>query len=627
MGSTNGAGFSTNGVFPELVIDMGPSATRTTGAVPASPLGHLVENALREVLAWRPRTSDPKGFVAALNQVFTISEKEGHTEFAWTPRSYAVQADMGAVTGAQASIFSRAKAALDQSVPLLEGLFALRSDDDKEDIEAIRAVVISKMTELVNELGQVGGPRLPRIDDYFDSLLGLGVQNDPEEVDGLFGQMRDEFGLERALINTIDEEQNLTNYLIVVDHVISLRRSWDNLRHFFDQQGTNVFLGTQLVLLSRALGVVAESVQELYFVMDSVFLGAAERQTVQLDLALNGRTYRLTIDELFTWVERFCTEEAPQLIRDGGKDGVIAFRSTVRQLQQLVTAAFDLARSSSSNPQRGFHHERTVAALEEVVNHVKRVDHLTDQLRRLPRPEIEIVTPEQVTVGNSQQQVIISGNRFQPGADVWLTRPGPDETRGPVARVTVVSPTTIIALFDLSDVEARDLVGEWTVVVKNPDGGFDVKRRALEILALDEEEATSVTPLQITEIAFRAAPRTRTFILNDEPEPDFNAEHNIARIRVTFDKRLNVDQTTLPKLFLVEREGDGTAPDEMVPGDFYVRPREITFVAHKSFSVGAYVVTLVGSESPALMAVDGSVLNGGADRTFRFLINDRSVAV
>ena len=82
-----------------------------------------------------------------------------------------------------------------------------------------------------------------------------------------------------------------------------MRRSWHNLRHFFDHKHSDVFLGTQLVLLSRALGVVAELVQELYFVMDSVFLGAAERQTVRLRTGL-------TIAELFGWVERFATEEA-----------------------------------------------------------------------------------------------------------------------------------------------------------------------------------------------------------------------------------------------------------------------------------------------------------------------------
>ena len=44
-----------------------------------------------------------------------------------------MQADLGAVTGAQASIYSRAKVALYQSLPLLEGLTSLRVDILPED--------------------------------------------------------------------------------------------------------------------------------------------------------------------------------------------------------------------------------------------------------------------------------------------------------------------------------------------------------------------------------------------------------------------------------------------------------------------------------------------------------------
>ena len=42
--------------------------------------------------------------------------------------------------------------------------------------------------------------------------------------------------------------------------------------------------GTQLVLLSRALAVVAESTREATDAMDSVFLGQDQRATVRLDL-------------------------------------------------------------------------------------------------------------------------------------------------------------------------------------------------------------------------------------------------------------------------------------------------------------------------------------------------------
>src|SRR5262249_16055854 len=190
-----------------------------------------------------------------------------------------IAAEMGAVTGAQASIYSRARAMLDQSLPLLNGISPLRPDFDLEDSEAIRAIVRSSLTELVGELGREGGPRISRVDEPFDLLL-LGEHSslrDTENVAGQLGLLRDRFGMRRQFVNTIGEEQNLTNFLILVDNSNSLRQTWISQRHFFDLKGTDVFLGTQMVLLSRALAVVAESVEEAYFAMDSVFLGQAER--------------------------------------------------------------------------------------------------------------------------------------------------------------------------------------------------------------------------------------------------------------------------------------------------------------------------------------------------------------
>jgi hypothetical protein len=426
-----------NGVFPELVIDMGSSGTRSSGSAKSSPLAQQVENALREVLAWRPRAGDTKGFVAALNQAFSAQEVEGRTDYTWTPRSYSVQADMGAVTGAQASIYARARAALDQSVPLLEGLTPLRPDNDEENLDAIRSIVISQFTELVSEFGQVGGPRVDRCSVYFDSLLGRETkktgrktvfiepnEDDPEHVDGLFGQLRDAFSLKRKFVNTIDEEQNLTNYLIVVDHVIALRRSWQNLERFFDHTRKDVFLGTQLVLLSRALGVVAESVQQLYFVMDSVFLGAAERQTVRLN-------NKLTIAELFDWVERFATEEALRMIRDGGKAGVNAFQSTVEELHSLIQGALAVSTDTGKPLQSGFHHPRTQSALKEVSQHIGQVLVLTQQLdgtqsaaglKSTPKAKTSLLTVEEIRLHDYHDASV--GQSVPLDSNLVVTPPG-----------------------------------------------------------------------------------------------------------------------------------------------------------------------------------------------------------
>ncbi len=283
------------------------------------------------------------------------------------------------MTGAQASILTRAKAAYDQSIPILDGLVALRSDADVENVEAAREIVRSYLTELINELGQEGGPRVQRVDSIFLSLIGSTEEgNDYDKVTGALGGLRDAYGLTSAQVNTIDEERNLTNYQVLVDYVASLKLSWDNQRKFFDRVGKDIFLGTQLVLVSRALGVVAESVQETAFAMDSVFLGEAERQTVQLVYAGEPPLF---ISELLAWVDHFATEEGPRLIRDGGKTGIKSLQPVAKKLADLVSDA-QLQPDGQQDPAKlpaSFRTTRVQRALAELANHMDDVTDLISQ--------------------------------------------------------------------------------------------------------------------------------------------------------------------------------------------------------------------------------------------------------
>jgi len=457
--------------FPILTTEVGNTARpATSGITSGTSLGQIIESSLREVLGWRPRASDPKGFLAALNQAFSLKETEGHTEWAWIQRSYAVQQDMGAVTGAQASIYARAKAALDQSLPLLEGLTPLRADADREDNDAVRAIVRSRLTELVYELGQVGGPRVGRVDDLFRSLLGATlVPADPAgTVSGLFGQMREEFGFERNSVNTIEEEQDLTNFVILVDQVVALHGTWVAQRPFFEgAPGTNVFLGTQLVLLSRALAVVAESVQETYFVMDSVFLGSAERQTTPLPGGV-----KLTVAELLGWVEHFASDEAPRVIREGGKDGVITLQPTVETLSALVNAILDddtpsggTSRQARLNPTPGFHTPRVQRALRELHVNLQETGKLFNQIKRLPPPEVTWVYPGEGSDSETAKLVNLHGKNFSDtlSMKVTLEQAKQNPINGTIKETT---DSWMEVCFDLS----QKPCGYWNVVVKTPGG-------------------------------------------------------------------------------------------------------------------------------------------------------------
>ncbi len=322
----------------------------------------VAQGAMRDLLGWRYRKDDPKGFLAALNKAIDLNEVEGYAEWAWKARPFMAQADLGEVTGAQASIYTRAKAALEQALPLLDKLKPLRADADEEEMESIRALVRSAWLELVNELGVVAGPRIHRIDGYFLQLLGDIASNSPikypDDVTsqdkleklGTLGKLALRFGFQRDRVLTVNEEQNLTDWLILLDHTVSLCQTWTNQKEFFKWNGssTNKFLGTQLIRLSQALAVLGESVRETYAMMDSVFFGAEERNVTVLTFSLPDNSnppqsvsLEMSVSELLSWVEHFAVIEGPQLIEDSGKDGVAVVSETLNRFKILLGQLLD----------------------------------------------------------------------------------------------------------------------------------------------------------------------------------------------------------------------------------------------------------------------------------------------
>jgi hypothetical protein len=411
-----------------------PGGPGAGGAGRVAALGPMVEGAIREVLGWRPKRGDSKGFVAALTQSFDCLDVEGHTECRWNERSYAAQVttDMGAVTGAQASIYARAKVAIDQSLPLVQGLYPLSPTILQEDIDSIRSLVVRELNLLGAELGIVGGPRVQRVDELFRLLLDVKpgpltipqaqVRN-PEEVGGHIGELGRRLWLRRPFINTIQDEQNFTNFLIVIDYVEGLKQSWETYRPYFARIGAEPFFGTQLVLLSRALTAVGEAVEEVNFAMDSVFLGPAERQTIELHFA--GRpvsipwvpgsppdkkptppairyTYQfdhdaapLFIAELLDWTAALPSESAPML-DDSGKDGLIAVFTNVDRLRKLVHASKMRSHHGAQRPDQplpaGFRTPRVQRALGELADSLDEAAKLAGEIKAreaVPRRELQ----------------------------------------------------------------------------------------------------------------------------------------------------------------------------------------------------------------------------------------------
>ncbi len=367
-----------------------------------SSLGQVALQAVTDVLGWKANNADPKGFIGALTQAFNLTEVEGHVESTWVPRTYAVQTDLGGgITGAQASLYTRAKDALDQSLNLLDGLYPLDPDADPEYVKALREMARSQMNEIVKEFGAVGLPSILRIDTYFSILLGQNpaeiangsgtVQFDPDQIGGTLGELRDLYGIyfvNNPFNNSVADEEDITNFRVISDYMTSLMQSWIANRNFFflapDQQA---FFGTQLVLISRQFNVIAETVNEVRFALDSVFIGPSERQTLLLEFA-DSNLSPMFLEDVLDEVDKFVTEEGPRLLRDGGKISVTNnILPVVQSLLNMVEEAHDP--TNINELPDGFRTARVRNSLDDLDDQLQGLINLTEQVEQQVPPSLE----------------------------------------------------------------------------------------------------------------------------------------------------------------------------------------------------------------------------------------------
>lgn len=475
-------------VLTEEVSTIGaptPAAGAPGAGGPGAGYGQTVDQAMRDVLGWRP-SADVAGFQAALTGAFQLRQVEGHTEWSWQQRGYAVQADMGALTGAQASIYARAKSALDQIQPLLAGLTALNPAlYEPQDLETIRIVVSTELQELVNELALAGGPRIQRVDELFRLLVGENRKSfkiNPNLVQGQLGILRQRFGLTRDEVQTVDEERIVTNFRIIVEQVLALQDSWYSDRKLLSGVSSRTSLGTILIWLSRGLEAVCESVNDLTFSLDSVYVDAAQRQVVELrfaDLLVNnvpavplrgnppkGGSVQLGhheapmfLSDLLDWVFRASRDEGPRIIQDAGKQGIFAFQPVLNTLRILVRATGQLARQRSDLP-TGMRTPRVGRAIQVLAAQLDEAANLASLVRADLAPQVAFASihhPGTYGPVSGEElaklptiEIVLTGSNFRPHAKAVLIAEDredvPDLFASP-ANVKVSTPSTVYATF------------------------------------------------------------------------------------------------------------------------------------------------------------------------------------
>jgi hypothetical protein len=121
--------------------------------------------------------------------------------------------------------------------------------------------------------------------------------------------------------------------------------------------------------------VAAESVEEVYAAMDSVFVGEAERQVASF---LDDNDNPVLVSELLSWVTEFTTSEAPTLIQEGGRRGVGAMIPTAGSLTDLIERLISSIPNEPLLPE-GLRHPRVINPLRELQSYLRRVVQLAEQ--------------------------------------------------------------------------------------------------------------------------------------------------------------------------------------------------------------------------------------------------------
>jgi hypothetical protein len=477
----------------EVAYRPSPVGVSTSGAggivgPGGSSLGQVALQAVTDVLGWKANAADPKGFIGALTQAFTLTDVEGHVESKWVPRTYAVQADLGGgITGAQASLYLRAKDALDQSLSLLEGLYPLDPEADPEYVKALREMARSQMNEIVKEFGVVGLPSILRIDTYFKILLGQDISSDtpppivfdPDKIGGTLGELRDEYAIYfrgNPFNNSIEDEQDITNFRVISDYMTSLVQSWIANRPFFRVVPRDpAFFGTQLVLISRQFNVISETVNEVRFALDSVFIGPNERQA----LLLKFRDHSLPpmfLEDVLEEVESFATTEGPRLLRDGGKISVTNnILPVVEYLERLIKGAHE-PEDPKSVPD-GFRTARVRHALDDLLAQLGDLAKLTKQVEQtLPASEDKlainkVLGPHDVSGGAGSFMLTVLGNAFDRNIKAEAHSP----VGTPALAVDFVSRERIDVTFPYSLA-----AGSHDLTLRNPDGDSAILEQAFD---------------------------------------------------------------------------------------------------------------------------------------------------
>jgi hypothetical protein len=302
----------------------------------------LVDTALESLLGAVPES--PRDFRTLLGRAFTTVEVDGHTETRYRRPSTGGRMMLdggGVLTGAQASMVSRADRVRDEIFDNLDPLQPLALTPDPDAVRDVRSLIHTVVDSIVEELSRPGGPTVIRVDRLLAELAGEGAVAVPPVVSadkfgGLLARLAEVFGMDREEISSLADERTFTSFVCILGAVASLCASWATDRAFLDPLSGEPYLGTQLVQIERALAVVGQAVEEARRTFDRAEVEPAERELPR-SVIVGGQTVTTSIGAVLAWAEEYARRGQDRL-RYGGQDGIDSFVTEATQLARLLKA-------------------------------------------------------------------------------------------------------------------------------------------------------------------------------------------------------------------------------------------------------------------------------------------------
>jgi len=302
----------------------------------ASSLERQVDSAIAQALRKTPGRG-ATNFIKALDAAYPRSKSGKAATVSSRSQVVLYNADendksngLGELSTRQLALHRQTSIIAADALKILEELQPFVPDSDNDRVEALRSLIQSQITLLVEEFGRADEPRSARVESAFKSL---------REYVSEFGkqaQLNDPM-----LVAILDDENQTTKFELLSSYTKSISQAWAN--YYRAEKSSKIYSLSEKVDRARVLlPIVSQATIDFSDALESVGLSESERRSraslfstlnvdaVPMDEVRKVSSPRepvrvertpigkwlpdITVSDLIDWLDRFSNMEAPSAL-------------------------------------------------------------------------------------------------------------------------------------------------------------------------------------------------------------------------------------------------------------------------------------------------------------------------